>query len=91
MTSDKVTFEHRLKEKVAEVQGWGVERSRQRGSKQAAAGVCPSSWRGSATGHQETVGRSPGGRAEGRARTSERERDLQGITGYSQDVAFHPE
>lgn len=84
VTSDKVTLEQRLKGDVAEEQGWGGGIFWAEGVRPARGGTVP-------PGTGRLCGRSSGGRAEGTAITSEREWDLQAVTGYIKDFAFHSE
>lgn len=79
VTSDKVTFEQRLKGEVTDVQGWGREIFLAEGVHLAREGMVP---------------RAPGDRvagAQGTAVTSERKQELRAITGYIKDFAFHSE
>lgn len=66
MTSDKVTFEYRLKEEMAEEQGWGEEEcSRQRSRKQAAAGLRLAHGGAMPLGTRRACVWSPGGAGQG--------------------------
>lgn len=91
MTSDKVTLEQRHKGDVAEEQGWGGGVFRAEGVRPARGGTVPQGTGTVPQGTGRLCGRSSGGRAEGTAMTSEREWDLQAVTGYIKDFAFHSE